>query len=114
MQNRSVYHPLQNINTTKELKKNPFLTMRSKKMIDKEVLDNLHRRVKNLYDKTDYALMLNGAGSIYEWAQDLREWGNFMMDLAANPKFAGYILDKLVEINIKRLEQILPLVEGYI
>lgn len=34
-----------------------------------------------------------------------------MMDLVANPKFAGYLLDRLVEINIKRLEKILPLKE---
>lgn len=58
--------------------------------------------------------MLNGAGGIYEWAQDLRGWDVFMMDLAANPKFAGYLLDILVEENIKRLEKILPVVEGYV
>jgi len=109
-----VYHPLQNTNAIEELKKNSFLTMQLKEIIDKEVLDDLYRRVKNLYEKTDYALVLNSAGGVYEWAQDLRGWGNFMMDLAANPEFAGYLLDKLVEINIKRLEQILPLVEGYI
>lgn len=56
-----VYHPLQNTNAIEELKKNTFLTMRSKEMINEEVLDNLYRRVKNLYDKTDYALMLSGA-----------------------------------------------------
>ncbi|GAG61697.1 unnamed protein product, partial [marine sediment metagenome] len=31
-----------------------------------------------------------------------------------NPKFAGYLLDVLVEENIKRLEKILPMVESYV
>jgi len=34
--------------------------------------------------------------------------------LAANPEFAGYLLDKLVEANIERLEKILPVVDGYV
>jgi uroporphyrinogen decarboxylase len=37
-----------------------------------------------------------------------------MMDLAGNPEFAGALLDKLVEANIQRLKQVLPVVEGYV
>ena len=37
-----------------------------------------------------------------------------MMDLAANPEFAGALLDKLVEVSINKLEQILPVAEGYV
>ncbi|GAI30315.1 unnamed protein product, partial [marine sediment metagenome] len=111
----SIYHPLKKINTIQELKKqNLCSTMWSMAPVDEKALDDLHKRVKTLYETTDYALMLNGAGGIYEWAQDLRGWDVFMMDLASNPKFAGYLLDILVEENIRRLEKILPMVESYV
>ena len=110
-----IYHPLGDISTIKELKQqNTDSTIQSFSNFDELTLNDLHRRAKQLYETTDYALMLNGAGSIYEWAQGLRGWGNFMMDLASNPRFAGYLLDMLVEENMKRLEQILPVVEGYV
>jgi len=105
----SVYHPLESINTIEELEKHNFYLP-----IDEDTLNNLHKRTKNLYENTDYALMLNGAGGIYEWAQGLRGWGQFMMDLVGDPEFAGALLDKLVEANIQRLEQVLPAVEGYV
>jgi uroporphyrinogen decarboxylase len=105
----SVYHPLAGVSTAKELERYPFYSP-----IDQAVLADLHKRAKHLYESTRYALMLNGAGSIYEWAQGLRGWDVFMMDLAGDPLFAGALLDELVEANIRRLEQILPVVEGYI
>ncbi|NQS90313.1 methyltransferase [Patescibacteria group bacterium] len=107
-----VYHPLEDISTIEEMeeKTKDFLYG----PIDEENVQNLHKQAKHLYETTDYALMLNGAGSIYEWAQDLRGWDKFMMDLAGNPKFAGALLDILVEAHIKRLEKILPAVEGYV
>lgn len=99
----SLYHPLQNINTVEDLKhKDLHSTMWSVLPVDDEVLDDLRTRVKSLYENTEYALMLNDCGRIYEWAQDLRGWDIFMMDLASNPKFAGYLLDILVEENIIR------------
>lgn len=104
-----VYHPLESISTIEELEQHNFYSP-----INEATLNDLHERAKHLYETTDYALMLNGAGGIYEWAQGLRGWDVFMMDLAENPEFAGTLLDKLVEANIKRLEQVLPVVEGYV
>jgi len=104
-----VYHPLEHVNTIEELEKHHFYSP-----IDEDTLNDLHNRAKHLYENTPYAVMLNGAGGIYEWAQGLRGWGQFMMDLAGNPEFAGALLDKLVEADIQRLEQVLPAVEGYV
>lgn len=111
----SVYHPLQNIRKVGELEQYMFYsTIWSPSLLDDSTLNDLYQRVKYLYETTDYALLLSGAGGIYEWAQDLRGWDVFMMDLATNKKFAGLLLDKLVEENIKILEQILPQVEGWV
>lgn len=107
-----VLYPLEDVTSIGELEKRldniqygPF---------DEKILDDLHNQAKYLYENTNYALILNGAGGTYEWAQNLRGWSNFMMDLAANQEFACVLLDKIVEANIKRLEKILPVVEGYV
>jgi len=105
----SVYHPLQNVESIEELEEYEFYTP-----ICREDLDDLKVRVRRLYEETDYALMLNDLGSIYEWAQGLRGWSNFVVDLIRRPEFAGALLDKLVEARIKRLEKILPVVNGFV
>jgi len=105
----SVYSPLAGVSTVEELDQYP-----SYWPIDETTLADLHARAKDLYENTEYALMLNGGGGIYEPAQGLRGWDVFMMDLASDPAFAGALLDKLVDANIQRLEQILPAVEGYV
>jgi uroporphyrinogen decarboxylase len=105
----SVYSPLAGISTVEELDQYP-----SYWPIDETTLADLHARAKHLYENTEYALMLNGGGGIYEPAQGLWGWEVFMMDLAGDPAFAGALLDKLVDANIQRLEQILPAVEGYV
>ena len=105
----SVYFPLAGVSTVEELDQYP-----SYSPIDETTLADLRERAKHLYENTEYALMLNGGGGIYEPAQGLRGWGAFMMDLAGDPAFAGALLDRLVDANIQRLEQILPAVEGYV
>ena len=105
----SVYFPLAGVSTVEELDQYP-----SYSPIDERTLVDLHERAKDLYENTEYALMLNGGGGIYEPAQGLRGWEVFMMDLAGDPAFAGALLDRLVDANIQRLEQILPAVEGYV
>jgi len=104
-----VYHPLADVRTIEELEEQDFYGP-----LDEETLHDLHDRARHLYETTDYAVMLNGAGAIYEWAQGLRGWDSFMMDLAGDPEFAGLLLDRLVDASIKRLSQILPVVEGYV
>lgn len=109
-----VYHPLEKVSTIEELEQQDLSVIWSRKHIDEATLNDLQERAKQLYENTNYALMLNGAGGIYEAAQGLRGWANFMVDLLRNPDFAGFLLDKLVEANIKRLEEILPAVKSYV
>ena len=104
-----IYHPLEDAKTVEDLEDYDFY-----KPIDEEIIRDLHGRAKNLYENTDYALMLNGAGSVYETAQGLLGWRNFMVKLIRDPEFIDVLLDKIVEANIKRLEKILPAVNGYV
>ena len=107
-----VYHPLAKASSIIDLKKYNFHKFIND--TNKENLNSLEENGKNLYENRDYALMLNNTGSIYESAQALRGWDIFMMDLAAEPRFASYLLDKLTEALIYRLEQILPKIGKYL
>jgi len=103
------YHALADASSISDLRTFTFY-----RPIPAEVLDALEADAKTAYETTQYAIMLGGAGGIYEAAQGLRGWDQFLMDLAADPKFAAYLLDKLVEANIQRLAQILPRVKPYV
>jgi len=109
----SVYHPLEKARTIEDIEEYDFYKPVNKEIMQ-EIIRDLHERAKYLYENTDYALMLNGAGSIYETAQGLLGWQNFMVKLIRNPEFIATLLDKIVEANIKRLEKILPAVNGYV
>ncbi len=104
-----VSHSLAHISSVAELDNVEFFTP-----LSEAVIDDLHQRAEQLHQTTDYAIMLNGVGGIYEWAQGLRGWGQFIMDLAGDPDFAGALLHKLVDASIARARQILPAVEGYV
>lgn len=108
----NVYHPLKSAGSIAELRE-------QLRQILPDVprtgdMDNLHERAQYIYDNTEYAVMLNGAGSIYESSQGLRGWDTFMMDLAGDEELAGVLLDELVDSHMRRLEKILPAVEGLV
>lgn len=105
----SVYHPFENTRTVGELDDLKFNVP-----IDDETIRDLRERAKNTYYNTDYALMLNGAGSIYEAAQGFLGWDKFMIRLMRDPEFVMALLDKILEANIKMLEKVLPAVNGYV
>ena len=114
----STYYPLEDVSTVEELRGLDDSVFgdsmwKSSSLPDQSYLDKLRQNAKHLYRTTDYALVL-GSGGIYEWAQFLRGWSNFMMDLAANPRFAEALLDRLLEICLARLELTLPAVDGYV
>ena len=84
-------HLLENVSTIDQLKGYDFFAP-----IDDESLAVIAERAKRLHETTDYAFMLSGFG-VCEWAESLRGWGNFMMDIAGDPEFAGYLLDMLLD-----------------
>ncbi len=79
-----------------------------------ESLAEITRRAKNLYETTDYAIMVAFGGNLLEWGQFLRRFDNFLLDIAENPKRVEALLDKLVEIHLANLEKILPAIGDYV
>ena len=113
----SVYHPLKKAFSIEDLEENEdklCSTLWSASPVSEEIVEALHFHAKYLYENTEYALMLNDAGGVYEWAQDLMGWNTFMVNLLKNPEVISTLLDKLVEININRLQKILPAINKYV
>ncbi len=80
--------------------------------IGKDTLEELRNGIHSLMEESNYFVLESGFfPSIYEMSQALRGWGNFMVDLASDPKFACYLMDKLVEVNIERFRQYIEYIE---
>jgi uroporphyrinogen decarboxylase len=77
-----------------------------------ENLAEIRRRATILHDTTDYAIMVGFGGNLIEWGQFLRRMDRFLMDLAAEPRAAAALLDKLVESHLSALAKFLPAVDG--
>ena len=113
----SIYHPLENVFSIEALEEKEdelCSTLWSASPVSEKIVNALELHAKYLYENTEYALMLNDGGGVYEWAQDLMGWNTFMVNLLKNPDVISTLLDKLVEININRLQKILPAVNKYI
>jgi uroporphyrinogen decarboxylase len=57
----------------------------------------LREKAKWLYENTDYAIVAGSYPSLYYTAWVLRGYQNFMLDTAADEKFANYILDMIMD-----------------
>jgi uroporphyrinogen decarboxylase len=82
--------------------------------IGAEELEFLHRTARGLYEGTDKALFGWFGGSIFEQAQFLCGWDEFMIRLAADPPFADRLLEKLTEAAIADLRLYLRAVGPYL
>jgi len=102
-----VWHPLESASSFDDIERYPWPYE-----VDRDVLEELRTGIRSLREKSDYFVIESGFfPSIYEMSQVLRGWGNFMVDLASNPRFACYLMDKLVEVNIERFKQYIEYVE---
>ncbi|MDW7755542.1 MAG: uroporphyrinogen decarboxylase family protein [Brevefilum sp.] len=103
-----IYHPLADAKTTADLNKY------SHPVISDEKLDMLNMRAKNLYENTDYAIMANFGGSIYETCQGLRGWDQFLIDLATGGSFVEDLINRIVESQLRNLSRFLGAVGDYV
>ncbi|HHT78383.1 MAG TPA: methyltransferase [Actinobacteria bacterium] len=70
--------------------------------------------IKDLYESTDYSIVLSVGCNMFETGTFLRGMENFMMDMYSDKLKTKKLLDKLVEINIIKLERIISGVGKYI
>ena len=67
--------------------------------------EELAMYVKGLKEKEEKFLVGTFQGHIFQAAQILRGWGEFMLDLAARPAFAEALMDRITEGHMKAFEK---------
>ncbi|MCL5071650.1 MAG: hypothetical protein M1308_12270 [Actinobacteria bacterium] len=70
--------------------------------------------IKNIYENTDYAIMLRFGGSLLEGGFSIRGMENFLCDLYMDENGVNRLLDKLMEEYLKNIEMILELSKDYV
>ncbi len=82
---------------------------------DPSTVEGLRERAKELYETTDYALVLDTIGfGVFEQAWALRGFENFLLDLAMNRRFAEALLQRIADHRISLYDRILDEVGEYV
>lgn len=77
-------------------------------------VDVLAERARDLYENTDYALVIFGPASFFEFAWYLRGFENYMMDMMLDEAFMNKLLDKLLEQHLSYWEPRIEAVGKYV
>jgi uroporphyrinogen decarboxylase len=101
-------HPLANAKSKEDIDSFPLYWQ-----MDAETASELQKNLDMVRRSTDYAIVVEtwtgGWAGNYEVFQLLRGWDNFLVDLAANPEFARYMLEVRLEAVLKRWEQMIEI-----
>ena len=82
---------------------------------DPGFVEGLRERAKKLYETTGYALVVDLTGfGVFEQGWALRGMENFFMDFAANPTFAGALMQGVADYKISLWGHILDAVGDYV
>lgn len=76
--------------------------------------EGLEEEVRRIYEKTDYPVIINAIGSIFEFSWYLRGYENFMADLLTNPRFSCVLMDKMLEFQMALFEEVLERTGDYV
>ncbi len=77
-------------------------------------LERIGERAEAFRASTDRAIMVACGCNLLEWGQFLRGFGLFLEDLAADPRGAHRLLDRLMEIHVETLERVMPVLGPHV
>jgi len=72
------------------------------------------KNIKELYDNTEYCIVLGVGLNLFETGNFLRGIDNFLCDIYLDKNGTGSLLDRLVERNLKKLDRIIKGVGQYV
>jgi len=104
-----VGHPLKEARSIKDIEEYEHWPS-----FDEPRLEGFERLVRQLYEETDFALTMTFGGNVFERSHYLRSMDEFFVDLLIEPEKAQAVMAKVLEINLKRNEQILKAVGKYL
>jgi len=67
----------------------------------------LKERAEQLYNETDYAVVLQVNCAFFLRCAELRGWESFFMDLAGDPDFASALMNRYLDIKLRMAERAL-------
>lgn len=105
-----IYFPLQEAASKADIDKYDW----EGQLLRDDELKYLARESKRLYEETDHAIHGHFGGSILEMSQMLLGFENAMMDIAIDPGFFEYMLDRMVELHLENLRRYLNAVGDHI
>jgi uroporphyrinogen decarboxylase len=76
--------------------------------------EGLEERARDLYERTDYALVGGNIQALFYIGWVLRGMEQFMMDIVINRPFALYLMDRITEWHIDFLDEYLSAIGQYI
>lgn len=62
-------------------------------------VEGLREEARRLYEETEYGVMMNMIGSIFEFTWYLRGYIELMIDLISNKRVAAYLMDKMLDFQ---------------
>jgi uroporphyrinogen decarboxylase len=74
----------------------------------------LEEKARNLYENTDYAILINAIGSIFEFSWYLRGFEQFYTDIALDPGIVEALLDGMLEYQSAMFGEILDRAGPYV
>jgi uroporphyrinogen decarboxylase len=83
-------------------------------LLTEEHLEEIGRVAQDLYETTDYAIVLPVGCNLFEWSQFLFGMENLYLYLGAEKEKLCRVLDELVEIHLEFLSRLLPRIKGYV
>lgn len=101
-----VYHPLQDISDVAEIEKAADVIANYDRpaWLDLE-WEQLAEHAKHLRETTDAVLVGQFIGHIFQAAQFIRGWEEFMLDLAVNPALAEALMERLCEAHVRAFDR---------
>jgi uroporphyrinogen decarboxylase len=76
--------------------------------------DGVEAAARELFQTSDYGVIVNLIGSIFEFSWYLRGYVNFMQDLILNPRLAEALLDGMLEFQCALMDELLTRVGDYV
>ncbi|MDZ7837384.1 MAG: hypothetical protein U5N58_05220 [Actinomycetota bacterium] len=83
-------------------------------IFDKQQYQVFVDKIKNLYQQTDYSIMLAVGCNLFEMGSWMRGMDNFLVDIMLDKKGVGRLLDKFIEGYMALLEKVLEGVGDYV
>jgi uroporphyrinogen decarboxylase len=104
-----VAHPLSAIETVADLAKCKWPDPH-----DAARYEGLEEAARQMYEETNYGVIANVIGSVFEFSWYLRGYIRFFEDLIINPDLVGALLDAMLEHQLALMDEVLSRIGPYV